>query len=153
MQKLAWLDTYPNEAAGVTREEIASKDFDSPAKLAEKRDLLAPDRPVRCWVAEAQGTIIGFIMARRIDPAEITAMYVLQAYRGQGIAQQLMQAALEWIGPEVPVRVQAAYYNARALAFYRKCGFADTTERVDPYILPLGSPMPQTLLIMPPRTG
>lgn len=88
------------------------------------------------WVAEANGEIVGWASAgrqREVDaPAsrELTGIYVLRDYYGSGAGQLLLDAAL---GDE------AAYLwvladNPRALAFYRRNGFAhDGVTKVDTF--------------------
>jgi diamine N-acetyltransferase len=65
-------------------------------------------------------------------PVELWRFYVAQDFHGRGIAQQLMDrvksearqrgAATLWLG--------VWEHNARARAFYAKCGFADAGQHV-----------------------
>jgi diamine N-acetyltransferase len=65
-------------------------------------------------------------------PVELWRFYVAQGFHGRGIAQQLMDcvksaarqrgAATLWLG--------VWEHNARARAFYAKCGFADAGQHV-----------------------
>ena len=57
--------------------------------------------------------------------AELESMYVREAYRGQGVGQQLVQKFLEWARERGVERVSVTAYvaNERAVAFYEKLGF------------------------------
>ncbi|MBI4420377.1 MAG: GNAT family N-acetyltransferase [Gemmatimonadetes bacterium] len=67
--------------------------------------LTAPDR-WRCWVAEAQGTVVGHVWLQLVEKipnpvkeneqhAYITNLYVEESARG-GVGTALIEAALEW---------------------------------------------------------
>jgi ribosomal protein S18 acetylase RimI-like enzyme len=97
------------------------------------------DPQLTTLVCEANGALIGFtqlrweaappcVMAQR--PGEIQRLYVSSEWHGQGIAQQLMEAAL---GMMQARGCDAAWLgvweeNPRAIAFYRKYGFAEVGE-------------------------
>ncbi len=84
-------------------------------------------------VAYAQlrsGKVPGCVAGER--PIELWRFYVKQEWHGRGLAQALMAGVIEaavaagagtcWLG--------VWERNPRALAFYRKCGFADVGEHV-----------------------
>ncbi len=87
------------------------------------------------WLAEQDGTAVGFLMARiKQSPAylggkqvgEISDLYVEPAARGEGAAAQLVQAAMQKFTElgvhSVEVQVQAG--NDGGLEFWHKHGFA-----------------------------
>ncbi len=87
------------------------------------------------WVAERENEIIGFAHTgppRDEEPPrdlELSTIYLLAAHHGSGLGQLLLDAVLGdrkaslWVLDE----------NARAIAFYRKNGFAlDGAEKIDP---------------------
>ena len=94
-------------------------------------------------LAELDGVIVGYAQIREAtDPAvdgpapvELVRFYVDRACHGRGIAQQLMTATYAaaralggrtlWLG--------VWEHNARAIAFYVKCGFRDVGTH--PFIL------------------
>lgn len=84
------------------------------------------DAPVPTLLAVApDGTVAGFISAgpRRGDgpvDLELWALNVLAAHHGSGVAQLLVQEALA----DAPAFLWVAEGNERAIAFYRKLGFA-----------------------------
>ena len=84
-------------------------------------------------LAEAEGKVIGYLVGylrrssslRPVKMAELESMYVREAYRGQGVGQQLVQKFLEWARERGVERVSVTAYvaNERAVAFYEKLGF------------------------------
>lgn len=85
-------------------------------------------------VAELDGALVGYGQYRRRraplgvvddDPMEIARFYVDRAHHGTGLARRLMDAVLARAAADGArtVWLQAAEYNARALAFYHRCGF------------------------------
>jgi ribosomal protein S18 acetylase RimI-like enzyme len=82
-------------------------------------------------LVESDGELVAFAQLRPArsphGEVEIARFYVDKAHHGQGIAQTLMQAAVEaarelagttlWLG--------VWEHNLRAIAFYTKCGFRD----------------------------
>ena len=100
----------------------------------QKRELADPD--VVTLVADA----IAYAQLRRTagsphGEVELARFYVRRAHHGQGIAQALMSAVLDaaralggstlWLG--------VWERNARAIAFYRKCGFVEVGAQ--PFLL------------------
>lgn len=66
---------------------------------------------------------------------EIDSFVVFSEYQGRGVAQELMEVALEWVG-ENCVRLGVIHYHARALAFYEKHGFEDTGKLIEGHEIP-----------------
>ena len=83
------------------------------------------DRPMRSFVAEVDGEVVGFALAgpaREVEsPREIElhAIYVLSDFYGSGLGVALLDAAIS----DAPAFLWIAAGNARALSFYRKHGF------------------------------
>lgn len=67
----------------------------------------------------------GCVTAER--PVELVRFYVLEEWKGKGVAQELMSACLEAAlsGGYDVIWLSAWKENPRALAFYRKCGFSE----------------------------
>src|SRR5207244_11220497 len=125
VRKESWLATYPNEELGISREQIAAKDFDSSEAIEQVRGWLCrEDHEQRAWVAKAAGTVVGFCSASREESEHrIGATSVSPLHQSQGAGQELLRAALAWLGDEKPVTLEVASYNHRAIHFYEQQGF------------------------------
>ena len=99
---------------------------------AQQRREIA-DPLMTTLLCEAAGVLLGFAQLRGgDDPStiEILRLYVDPAHHGRGVAQSLMEACLAaarnagartiWLG--------VWERNARAIAFYEKCGFVHEGE-------------------------
>ncbi|QQS02482.1 MAG: GNAT family N-acetyltransferase [Austwickia sp.] len=93
------------------------------------------DGPLRCLVARYAERPVGMICVgapRDADPpapVQLWSLNVASAHHGRGAAQALMAAAL----PDGPAYLWVLTGNERAMAFYRKYGFAlDGVEQADP---------------------
>ena len=124
-------ETYSAENTPENMERYVSEHFGSARQEAELRDPR-----MSTLVAEVDGRAAGYAqLARSVPPAPVTApgplevvrFYVDRPWHGQGVAQTLMAAAVAtaraagagtlWLG--------VWERNERAIAFYRKSGFAD----------------------------
>ncbi len=134
MRLQSWLETYINEAAGVTREWIEEHNQKRLTQDAmEKRQERFLDGKARGtfngWVAkDAEGTIIGSATAT-IDEngiRELGSLYVDKAWHGTGVAHELMRNVIDWLGGDKnEILLGVVTYNERAKAFYRKWGFEE----------------------------
>jgi diamine N-acetyltransferase len=124
-------DTYAEHNRPENMVQYLAAHF-SPEKQAEE---LADPR-MATVVAEAGSELIGYAQLRRGSPPdcvpgadrlELSRFYVDRPWHGRGVAQALMTATARvatergaetlWLG--------VWEQNARGIAFYRKCGFAD----------------------------
>jgi diamine N-acetyltransferase len=126
-----FLDTYATEGIrpSVAREVLAA--FSEQATDAALADPLA-----RLIVAERDGHLIGFAQLRLgssqpLAPAgrqaELARLYVQAPFAGRGLGRALLAAA-EQCALEAEANVlwlQVWVHNARARAFYARCGFVD----------------------------
>lgn len=122
-----------------TPEDLALHLAQSYGPAQQGREL--EDPAMVTLLAEADGVLAGFAQLRRgsappcVDgpaPIEVQRFYVGREWHGRGIAQALMQRALEegmragartvWLG--------VWERNPRAIAFYEKCGFRDVGSQV-----------------------
>lgn len=131
VQRITWIDTYPNEKAGITLEEIKDKfEGDSTPKGKQKikeRKKKYEDKTKQTWVAEKDGKIIGFCVAGKENGKDrILAIYVLPQFQGKGIGNELITEGLEWIGNDKKVYINVVEYNMNAISFYKKHGFIET---------------------------
>ncbi len=109
------LEAYCAQAYGEPQQRRELENRDGLALLGESED----------------GTLIAYTQMRHVrsphGEVEIVRFYVDRRYHGQGLAQQLMNAAVDaartmggttlWLG--------VWERNLRAIAFYVKCGFRD----------------------------
>ena len=89
-----------------------------------------------CWVAENDGRLAGFLAARKLaDEMEILNLAVVPESRRQGIAGQLLRAAMKWAAAEgiAKVYLEVRASNAAAKAFYQSRGFHATGTRPNYY--------------------
>lgn len=129
----SWLDTYPNESAGVSEAWVRKrwKGWDSPEKLEESRGyvqafLADPDQLYR--IATVNKRVVGLLHAsRRAEGQELGALYIDKEYYGTGLAQQLMALADAFWDRQRPVELSVVGYNERAKHFYEKQGFKKVT--------------------------
>lgn len=124
---------------GTSAEDMALYLAQSYSADQQGRELADPD--IVTLIAEETGVFVAFAQLRRGEvpscvegagPVELWRFYVEQSWHGRGIAQQLMHriddevrrmgARTIWLG--------VWEHNARAQAFYRKCGFATMGSHV-----------------------
>lgn len=113
-----------------TPEDLEAYVASAYGETLQRRELENPG--VLALLGESEdGTLIAYTQMRRVrsphGEVEILRFYVDRAYHGQGLAQKLMDAAIDaarglggktlWLG--------VWERNARAIAFYVKCGFRD----------------------------
>ena len=133
----AWLELYPNEQYGITREDIAVIDFHKPEDLEKRRrDIIEKLDRAHTWVLRNdKGEIGGFCKAFKFGKignfGEINGMYVLKEIQGKGLGKKLIQKAFEWIGPDLDIKLTVVVYNTNAIEFYKKMGFKETENKVD----------------------
>ena len=125
-----WRDTY-----GRLAPESYYDDDALAARTATWTDALsAPTVSPRLFLAEVGDVAVGFAFAgspRDEHPARDLALhmiYVRTGHHGSGVGQTLLDATL---GRD-PAQLWCAKENPRAIAFYRRNGFApDGVEKVD----------------------
>lgn len=92
----------------------------------------------RAWIAEAQpgGAPVGFALIGAPDLAvardgdiELKRIYSLSRFHGSGMGAALMEQAVAAASDHRRLLLGVYAHNVRALAFYRKQGFADIGTR------------------------
>jgi ribosomal protein S18 acetylase RimI-like enzyme len=97
------------------------------------------DSAMTTLVSEQGGVLIGYVQLRwgqstdtdvAQRPIEIRRLYVTKAWQGRGVAQDLMAAAMRLAEDQGADQVWLGVWerNPRAIAFYKKCGFAEVGE-------------------------
>jgi GNAT superfamily N-acetyltransferase len=132
-----WLDTYPNEEAGITRDDIRLRiegvDGERIPKNIERwrKSIATTDGSRAVYVARIDGKVSGVVAPGFIDgQRRIGAIYMLPEAQGKGIGSQLMQKALEWHGDKEDIYLLVATYNQNAIDFYKRFGFEQTDNPV-----------------------
>ncbi|MEU2613567.1 GNAT family N-acetyltransferase [Micromonospora sp. NPDC007271] len=115
--------TDPEVATLVAAQQRELRDADGglPGQASTTHD------DIRYLVAVAAGRAVGCggIQALDADTGELKRMYVRPAYRGRGIARQLL-AALEELAYQqghTTVCLETGTYLPAAIALYRSCGY------------------------------
>jgi ribosomal protein S18 acetylase RimI-like enzyme len=126
----SWLETYPNAELGIDEQWIR----DQVGFLAEtegnhfRRNSIRHARQpgsntLYLVVRNEAAKIKGFLhVSRHKDYADFDAIYLTKEVQGTGVAHELMAAALKFAG-ELPMRLEVADYNQRAIKFYERYGF------------------------------
>lgn len=143
-----WLDTYPNEKLGITKEIIAKR-FESnksnPEEMQKRRESFKEGPGY--WIAEEDGKVIGFVRAYKLenDNGQIKAICLSPKSIGKGFGRMLMETALDHLKDCKEVIVECAAYNERALNFYKKFEFDNSVE-IEAYKLNEECLLPQVRL-------
>jgi ribosomal protein S18 acetylase RimI-like enzyme len=151
----SWMDVYPNEKEGITREDIEYRFKDSftdevVAKRAEKlKSFMVSDKD-KFWVAKIEGRVVGLCRAeKRESENELRAIYVLPEYQGKKIGLLLWRTAEKFFEPHYDTILHVVTYNEKAITFYLKLGFIDTGKRFvdEAFRLQSGSIFPQMEMV------
>jgi diamine N-acetyltransferase len=109
------------------------------SEALQHNEILDPD--LDTLVSEHGGQLVAFAQLRRGPgpeclsaqrPAEIQRLYVSQLWQGRGVAQDLMARVIGLAERHDADQVWLGVWerNPRAIAFYRKCGFAEVGEHI-----------------------
>ncbi|MFD0340238.1 GNAT family N-acetyltransferase [Streptomyces sp. NPDC127117] len=134
VQLRAWLQTYPNEKAGIDERWIREhRGYSATAEgIAQWRTFIvaAKQQPdlLFCRVVRSDTEIVGFLCGRRDDGVVLGPMYLLNEAQGKGVGGRMMSEFLAWAG-SAPMRLWVTEYNERAVHFYERYGFKTTGER------------------------
>lgn len=130
VQSRSWIDTYPNEAAGVSLEWVKTRaeGWMTPEAIATSKErvaqLLEDPEHQPLYVAKVGDAVVGMIHVTSLEGNQrLEALYVDKQYRGKGIAQQLVDQAFQKLDLTQPIVLEAASYDDRAIHFYQKNGF------------------------------
>lgn len=128
-----WLATYPNEEAGITKDDIEDrfKDLRSDEGLQKRRREIE-NQPAneRLFVVRAGEKIVGVCRVRRKETEnELLVLYVLPEYQRTGAGNDLWSEARRFLDATKDTKVRTTEYSMGAINFYKKLGFEDTGER------------------------
>lgn len=144
VQKLSWLETYPNESIGITMADIAARfsgDDTTAGKLQMDERIRRFFQPnAYTWIVKDKNRIVGYCLAIKGDSTNrIQAIYLLSEYQGKGLGKKLIFTALKWLGEKKPVYLNVASYNKKAISFYEHIGFIKTGKILEDDFIPLNS--------------
>ena len=129
MHGQSWLDAYPNEEHGVSREFI-QQSVDSRASeegVKKRREYIQESHTSLDYyfqiARDNKGKLVGFIDGRRGEKNELSGLYIAKSEYGSGLAQQLCDGILTWFGNKEDIYLTVVTYNGRAQRFYEKIGF------------------------------
>lgn len=129
MHGQSWLDAYPNDEHGVSREFIqehvdqrASKEGIEKRRQYIQESYTNPDYYFRI-AKNSQGEVVGFVDGRKGEKNELNGLYIDKAEYGKGLAQQLCDGILAWFSDKDDIYLTVVTYNGRAKTFYQKLGF------------------------------
>ena len=126
----AWRATYPGIVPEPVLEEWIEK---APAGWRQAFESQGADSPWRAWVAERDGTILGYATTTAAksewlpppdNAGELTNLYLEPEAIGTGVGRILYEYAVADLGTRGfdPLVVWAFRGNDRALRFYRRMG-------------------------------
>ncbi len=125
----SWLETYPNESAGVPRSWVLERwlNWDSEEKLQESSQVIADilaNKNHLYRIAVVGSDVVALMHAMRDSiTQELGGLYIDKRYQGSGLAQELMELANGFWNSRRPVELSVVDYNERAKHFYEKQGF------------------------------
>ncbi len=129
MQAESWRDTYENDDLGVSKKWLAEEtaswmEAESMQKSKKHLSAVFGDPTHYYRVATERDKIVGLIHVNTTSSTtkHLWGMYTDKSTHGTGLAQKMMEGALEWVGSG-DCELEVASYNARAIAFYEKYGF------------------------------
>jgi len=152
LQERTFRDTF--EATN-TAEDMAEHCAKSYGEALQQREILnSLVTTLICFEGEAQ---IGFVQLRRGEipscvsakrALEIQRLYVDKAWHGKGVAQELMQQAIELAQQSKAEQIWLGVWehNPRAISFYAKFGFVEVGE----HIFMVGSDAQRDLIVSRP---
>jgi len=139
MHLQSWIETYQNPELGIDEAWIRDTHgfVDSDAGTEYRKNLYAKieqgDKSLFYRVAKDEaGEVVGFVMALKTEgdePNVLDALYTLRRVQGEGLGSTLLQHALDWLGTDKPVKLEAAAHNQHAIEFYERFGFELSGKR------------------------
>lgn len=113
-----WREGWPDGHEGHVPAALAAE------RTPESFDQRTSERIGRTWVAQSDGVVAGFVVV--VDD-EVEQVYVAAAHRGTGVADALMREAERQVRANGHASAWLAVVagNARARAFYERCGWRD----------------------------
>jgi len=142
IQRAAWISTYPNNEAGITKKDIENKFVDLNVQIANKKKYFLDDSEKFQFGAFEGEKLVGYCLCKLEEGIwKLNSIYLLEEYQGQGIGGSLVKKALALIGDKL-VEFQCAKYNTSAIEFYKRHGFEVVDDKAGELKLPGGAVIP-----------
>jgi len=133
VQYKTWLETYPNQKIGITREDVEDryKDAFEGKKLEKRIKVINEQRDTeKILVAKDGEKVVAYSYAVKSEEKnQLQAIYILPEYHRRGIGTNMWKQLKNFFNKENDVYVEVADYNEKAISFYKKIGFVDTSKR------------------------
>ncbi|HVX90689.1 MAG TPA: GNAT family N-acetyltransferase [Candidatus Paceibacterota bacterium] len=154
----AWLATYPNEAAGITEEDIhlRFRNRTAPDQIRKREDIIKNPGPGMVkLVARIGKGIVGVAYLTVGSPNELVALYVDPRIHRSGIGTALWKRCQDYLNPRFGTLLSVATYNHKAISFYKKHGFIEGGNEPPEkaIVLSSGNRIPAMLMICDPRVN
>jgi ribosomal protein S18 acetylase RimI-like enzyme len=148
IQARTWLDSYPNDEAGISREDVAAK-IQEWEQEGDSRIISEMQKPgSRAWVVKKNDEVIGFVAALKDeDERSIEALHILPEYQRKGLGSALLATALEWLGTDEKITIEVVTYNTDAQRLYEKFGFKNSGKSAGCIILPSGMGIEKIIMV------
>ena len=128
-----WLATYPNNEAGILKEDIEERFKNrfsvESIKNREKFFTNIPENELFLVAKDGINVVGVCVVVKRKEFNQLQAIYVLPEYQRKGIGMMFWNKAKEFFDKSKDIIVQLATYNTQAEFFYKKLGFVDTGKR------------------------
>jgi len=128
-----WLDTYPNEEFGITRDDVEEsyKDAFTEERIKAHQERIANNQGKQKRLVAKWGDLIVGTSSMVLNETnnQLRTIYVLPEFQGKGIGTMLWNEFKDYHNPKKDTIVQVATYNQNAIEFYKKLGFVDTGKR------------------------
>ena len=133
VQYKTWLDTYPNEKAGITIDDVEDRyknAFDT-EQIKRREQIIANPEPNEKFIVVKDGDkVIGVCVGVVYENKnQLRMIYILPEYQGRGIGSMLWEAIFSFFDKNKDIYVELVDYNEKAISFYKKLGFIDTGKR------------------------
>lgn len=121
----SWSATYPNEALGITKEDIQDHFGGLESNTAYRKRLLMRAGPnEKTFLLRKGEKTVGFCrVIRGQEYGHIGELYLDPAYRGERKADPVFTEGMHWLGAQSPLELSVAEHNERAIRFYERFGF------------------------------
>ncbi len=138
VQRQTWIDTYPNEEAGITEQDIRNRIEGEHGEKIEDRiawwrkGIETSGEKRGIYVVKDSSKVVGFVAPGIIEgQRRIGAIYILPEAQGKGLGRKLLEKAIDWHSREEDIFLHVASYNDNAIDFYKKNGFEKTGNSIE----------------------